>query len=232
MSSLSPGASTAASSWLARRYHNPKTATLQSILTTQSDILVAISTHSTPYILSRHPQKIRTNQTTFSNAYPPSDFLITQGEGVQILDYPSFHPLHSLAAHTSSCTAIAYSPSGPYLALGGSDAIISLWNTSTWICARTVSNPTTGKVANLTWSWDGRYLFGSSEEISGAIEKSGFDIYHAETGEVVHTIVTGKNAIAAAEWHPSRYWLAYTLVEEKTGRSSLHIIGAAGGPSI
>jgi THO complex subunit 3 len=84
----------------------------------------------------------------------------------------------------------------------------------------------------LTWSWDGRYLFGSSEEISGASEKSGFEIYHAETGEVVHTIVTGRNAIAAAEWHPSRYWLAYTLVEEKTGRSSLWIVGAGGGPSI
>lgn len=124
------------------------------------------------------------------------------------------------------------SPEGNYLAVGGSDAMISLWDTRAWICRRTVSNSTSGKVSGVSWSWDGRYLFGASEEISGATDKSGFDIYHAETGETVYTIVTGKNSVPAAEWHPSRYWLAYTMVDDKTGKSSLNIVGAAGGPSI
>jgi hypothetical protein len=62
---------------------------------------------------------------------------------------------------------------------------------------------------------------------------TGCDIYHAETGDVVHTIATGTSGIPAIEWHPNRYHLAYTQVEEtRQGKSSLKIIGAAGGPSI
>ena len=151
---------------------------------------------------------------------------------MSILDYPSFTPLHSLSAHTSACTSIAYSPSGRYVAVGGSDAIISLWDTSDWVCRRTMSNASTGSVRCLSWSWDGRYLVGASEEVSsggGGGIGTGFEVYHAETGDVVYTVATGTSAIPAVEWHPNRYWLAYTQIEEKSGKSALNIMGAGGG---
>ena len=208
----------------------------------QGDVLVPISTSipSSPVILNRYKQPQQTNQTTFSNAHPPSDLLITQGDGsVKILDYPSFAPLHTISAHTSSCTAISYCPNGKYIAVGGSDAVISLWDTTDWVCRRTVSNPSSGAIKGLSWSWDGRYLVGASEEMgSGGGEglSAGFEIYHAETGEVVHTISTGTSGIPAIEWHPNRYWLAYTQIEESSGarpgKSSLKIVGPAGGPTI
>jgi THO complex subunit 3 len=205
----------------------------------QGDVLIPISTAipSSPHILSRHKQNQQTNQTTFSNAYPPADLIITQGDGsVKILDYPSMAPLHAIAAHTSSCTAISYCPNGKYMAVGGSDAMISLWDTTDWVCRRTVSNTSSGAIRGLSWSWDGRYLVGASEEMGtggGEGLSSGFEIYHAETGDVVHTIATGTSGIPAVEWHPSRYWLAYTQIEEtRQGKSSLKIVGAAGGPSI
>ncbi|KAL2414269.1 THO complex subunit 3 [Exophiala dermatitidis] len=207
---------------------------------TKGDVLIPISTAipSSPVVLSRHKQPQQTNQTTFSNAHPPTDLLITQGDGsVKILDYPSFQPLHTISAHTSSCTAIAYCPNGKYVAVGGSDAMISLWDTTDWVCRRTVSNPSSGAIRGLSWSWDGRYLVGASEEMGsgsgGESSSAGLEIYHAETGDVVHTILTGTSGIPAVEWHPNRYWLAYTQIEEtRQGKSSLKIVGAAGGPSI
>jgi THO complex subunit 3 len=208
----------------------------------QGDVLIPVSTSipSSPTILSRHKQNQQTNQTTFSNAHPPQDLLITQGDGsVKILDYPSLVPLHNISAHTSSCTAISYCPSGKYVAVGGSDAMISLWDTTDWVCRRTVSSTGSGAIRGLSWSWDGRYVVGASEEMGhgvgggAAAEGTGLDIYHAETGEVVHTISTGQSGIPAVEWHPSRYWLAYTQIEEtRQGKSSLKIVGAAGGPAM
>jgi THO complex subunit 3 len=203
---------------------------------TKADSLVAISTEtpSAPTILARHKQLQQTNQTTFSNAFPPQDLLITQGDGsVKILDYPSFNLLHTLSAHTSSCTAISYSPTGKMLAVGGSDAMISLWDTTDWVCKRTVSNPSSGAVRGLSWSWDGRYIVGASDDIGaggGEGLSNGLEIYHAETGDVIHTIATGTSGIPAVEFHPNRYWLAYTQIDEtRKGHSSLRIIGAAGG---
>ena len=205
---------------------------------TKGDTLIQISTviPASPTVLAKHKQPQQTNQTAFSNAYPPQDLLITQGDGsVKILDYPSMDVLHTLSAHTSSCTAISYSPTGKYVAVGGSDAMISLWDTTDWVCRRTVSNPASGSVRGISWSWDGRYVVGASEDVgSGGGEGSsnGLEIYHAETGEVVHTLPTGSCAIPAVEWHPNRYCLAYSQVDENPKRgSTLKIVGADGTAS-
>jgi THO complex subunit 3 len=126
------------------------------------------------------------------------------------------------------------------VAVGGSDAMISLWDTKTWVCRRTVSSASSGPIRGLSWSWDGRYIVGASEEVSssggavggGGSEAQGLEIYHAESGEVVHTIPTGGAGVPAVAWHPSRYWLAYTVVDEtrsKAGGSGLRIVS---GPSM
>ena len=189
-------------------------------------------------MLARHKQTQQTNQTTFSNAYPPRDLLITQGDGsVKILDYPSMDILHSLSAHTSSCTAISYCPNGRYVAIGGSDAMISLWDTTGWVCRRTMSSSNSGGVRGLSWSWDGRYIVaaGVSEDSAttgGDGSNHGLEIHHAESGDVVHTVSTSSSGIPAVEWHPNRYWLAYTQIEEsgnRKGHTTLRIVGAAGG---
>ncbi len=203
----------------------------------QNDVLFPISTTSTPAILGRHPQTTQTNQTCFSNAYPPTDLLLTHSDGtVSIRNYPSFSTIHTLMAHTSSCTSIAYSPNGKYLAVGGSDALISLWDTADWVCRRTLSNPTFGGVKGLSWSWDGRFIVGASEDVSSGdgagMGSGGLEIYHAESGDVVYTLPTGTSGIPAVEWHPSRYWLAYSQIEASTGKSMLKVVGAGVGLSI
>lgn len=192
------------------------------------------STRTTPTVMEKHRQKLETNHTTFSNAMPAQDLLVTHGDGtVKILDYPSFETLHTISSHTSSCSSIAYSPLGNYVAIGGSDAMIALWDTYDWVCKRTMSNANSGKVSGLTWSWDGRYITSSCEDAgssgSGEGKSEGFEIYHAESAEVVYTVPTKTNSVPAVQWHPKMYALAYTEVANQ--KLSLKVIGDIAGVS-
>ncbi|GLA23006.1 hypothetical protein CBS147343_4574 [Aspergillus niger] len=193
-------------------------------------------TPSTYTALEPHPQPIQTNATTFSHhmstpSSPDLHLFATTGEGtVKIISYPSFDILHTLHAHTSACLSISLAPTGRYLAVGGSDALISLWDTTDWICKRTVSSNNGGAVRGVSWSFDGRFICGACDEVGCG--GNGLEIFHAETGESVHTVPTGGNAnsgIPAVAWHPSRYWLAYSTTADGSGPGGLRIVGAAGG---
>ncbi|KAJ5935423.1 hypothetical protein N7466_004970 [Penicillium verhagenii] len=194
---------------------------------------------STYSALPSHPQTVQTNETTFSNnipspEYPDLHLFLTTGEGrVKIVSYPSFETIHTLNAHTSACISTALAPTGRYLAVGGSDALISLWDTTDWICRRTLSSENGGAVRGLSWSFDGRFICGASDVELGATP-GGLEIFHAETGESVYTIpTTGARAgTPAVAWHPSRYWLAYSTSNDGSssgGAGGLKIVGAAGG---
>lgn len=226
------------------------------------------STKSIYTILEGHPQPVETNATTFSHHIPsPSSsrdsddtntnnnnyhhqyyIFATTGEGtVKILSYPSFQTLHTLHAHTSACLSIELSPTGRYLAVGGSDALISLWDTTEWICKRTLaSSQNGGTVRGVSWSFDGRFVCGACDESNlggaaagtgaAAAAAGGIEIFHAESGESVYTVPTGGGGggIPAVAWHPSRYWLAYSTTATGVGPGSantggLRIVGAAGG---
>ncbi|KAJ5762373.1 uncharacterized protein N7511_005755 [Penicillium nucicola] len=188
--------------------------------------------------LAPHPQPVQTNATTFSwrmatPERPEQHFFTTTGEGkVKILSYPSFNVLYTMNAHTSACNAVALAPTGRYLAVGASDALISLWDTTDWICQRTLSSENGGAIRGVSWSFDGRYICGACDEIGCG--GNGLEIFHAESGDSVFTIPTaGANAgVSAVAWHPSRYWLAYSTTTDGPGHSSsggLKIVGAAGG---
>jgi len=93
-------------------------------------------------------------------------------------------------------------PTARFLATGGSDSIIALWDTTDWICQRTLIDMT-GPVRNISFSFDGSFIVGGSDE------GVGLEIAHTETGEYVHSVKTSGPCPVVA-WHPSRYWLAYT----------------------
>lgn len=183
----------------------------------KDDTLVPISMLPTPVALDPSPQPLQTNQSSFSHASLPTSLLLTTGDGsVKLLDYPSLSLLHTLHAHTSACFCLSLSPTGRYLAIGGSDALISLWDTTEWVCRRTLAEMV-GAVKGVSFSWDGSYVVGGSDE------GNGLQIAHVETGEYVHTVPTTMPAPCVA-WHPSRYWLAYS-----GDPMGLKIVGGAGG---
>ena len=193
------------------------------------------SSSSVYAVLEPHPQPVQTNATTFSYHIPSSSsttpFFATTGEGtVKIISYPSFDTLYTLHAHSSSCLSIALAPTARYLAIGGSDALISLWDTTDWACRRTVSSENGGAVRDVSWSFDGRFICGAWDE--AGCGGHGLEIFHAESGDSVYTVPVGggpNTGIPAVAWHPSRYWLAYSTTADAPGGGGLRIIGAAGG---
>ncbi|KAG8533243.1 uncharacterized protein KY384_002026 [Bacidia gigantensis] len=183
----------------------------------EAGLTVCYSADGESVMVGRRP--IQTNQILFSYSAPPSHLLLTRGDGsVSILSYPSLNPLHSLSAHTSSCLSLALSPTGRYLAIGGSDALVSLYDTSDWVCKRTITSPV-GAVKSVGFSFDGSYV------IAGCDENANLEVTHVETGDVVGTIPLGTGVGGGQiAWHPGRYWIAFA-----GDGGGLRILGAAGG---
>lgn len=152
-------------------------------------------------------------QVVFS--WSGQELILSTGDGqVKILDYPSFSTLHTVHAHTAPCPGLDISPAGTSIAVGGEDAIISLWDTTEFICQRTFAQME-GPVKSLSFSFDGHYLVGGSDD------GLNLDIAHVDSGEYQHKVITNRPA-PLVSWHPSRYVLAY--VEEGRG---LNILGAS-----
>ena len=129
------------------------------------------------------------------------------GDGsVRILDWPTMGTLATLSGHTSAALAVQHSPNGSCVAVGGSDSLVSLWDTTDWICRNTLSGGA-GGVHHVSFSFDGSYLVTGHGSDKDA--EKGIDIVQVESTEVAHTLETQYAATVVA-WHPLRYWLAYT----------------------
>ncbi|KAK0733374.1 WD40-repeat-containing domain protein [Lasiosphaeria miniovina] len=168
-----------------------------------------------PSVVSTHQQPVETSQMAFCWS-GQKIFLPTREGNVRILSYPELEPvLHHnfevdptesteffLKGHTAPCVTAELSPTGRYLATGGADSVMALFDTKDWICQRTVSSMV-GPVKNISFTFDGCYVVGGCEE--GA----GLDVTHTETGELVHTFKTAGPCEVVA-WAPTRYCLAYS----------------------
>ena len=114
---------------------------------------------------SSHQQPAQTNQIAF--CWGGQRVFVTTGEGTtRILSYPDFEPVFRLnhpatdekpeefvlTGHTSSCVAAELQPTGRYLATGGTDSVIALWDTTDWICQRAITR-IVGPIRNLSESF-------------------------------------------------------------------------------
>jgi len=131
-----------------------------------------------------------------------------------MMHYPQPPGEFFLDGHTSACQSVELQPTGRHLATGGSDSIIALWDTTDWICQRTLIDMV-GPVRSISFTFDGSYIVGGSDE------GPGLEIAHTETGEHVHTVKTAGPCPIVA-FHPLRNILAYTDL------GSLRIIGVEG----
>ncbi|KAI0508509.1 WD domain-containing protein [Xylaria bambusicola] len=179
-----------------------------------------------PNVISTHQQPTMTNDITF--CWSGQRLFATTGEGkTRILTFPGFEPAYQfsykdmpenefmLSGHTSSCIAVELHPFNRYLATGGTDSLIALWETNEWNCVRTITKMT-GPVRSISFSWDGLFVVGGSDE------GTGLEITVSETGEHLCTYKTRTSSPMVA-WAPNRYALAYT------DSGSLRTIGASPG---
>jgi THO complex subunit 3 len=119
---------------------------------------------------------------------------------VRVNDWPSLKLLESPAAHVSGCKAVAQDPRGTYIASGGSDSIVNLFDTTEWICARTITS-CDHSINSLSFSHDGEYL---------AIASAGpyIDICSVEIGQQMHRVNIA-SPTPTVTWHPYKYAFAY-----------------------
>ncbi|QYS99226.1 WD_REPEATS_REGION domain-containing protein [Trichoderma simmonsii] len=143
------------------------------------NIFVLSPTQSTP--LASHQQTVQTNQIAF--CWSGKKIFVTTSEGqIRILSYPEFEPVlrlgdgddaaeFTLKGHTASCLTAELQPMGRYLATGGANSIIALWDTTDWLCQRTITRMT-GPVRSISFTFDGSYVVGGSDEGKSATWKA------------------------------------------------------------
>lgn len=119
---------------------------------------------------------------------------------LMVMDYPSLTVREQPPAHVGGCMAIALDPRGRYLASGGHDSIVNLFDMSEWICTSTITS-CEHSINHLSFSHDGEY-------IAIASQGSYIEICATETGQSIHRIQTPGPAVTVT-WHPSKYVIAY-----------------------
>lgn len=139
-------------------------------------------------------QPVQTNQTSFSHSGLEM-FLSTGSGSVSLVTYPDMEPLATLNGHTSSCLCLELDPTARFLAVGGSDALISLWEMTDGFVRRGLDGMT-GPVRSVSFNHDGAYVCGGSDEGTG-IKIVGHSFPTYEAGPMLTAITSRLTSTAA-----------------------------------
>lgn len=127
-------------------------------------------------------------------------FFTSSGQGnVGVHVWPDISaPVRSLHAHTASCFCLATDPGGHWLASGGADALVSLWDLGSLTCVRTLA-ALDSPVRTLGFSHDSSYL-------AYATDDALIDVVDLDSGELVRQVQCPTQQVA---WSPKARALAY-----------------------
>ncbi|CAD5121595.1 DgyrCDS10092 [Dimorphilus gyrociliatus] len=133
---------------------------------------------------------------------PNGDFFyVTSGSGhLNIYSYPNLKLTHSQPAHCGSSICITFDKYNKHMALGGADALVSVWDVAELACLNTITR-LSWPVRSLSFSHDGKLLASASEDHF-------IDIAEIPSGEKV-TQIKCENSTFTLKWHPKEYLLAY-----------------------
>jgi THO complex subunit 3 len=157
--------------------------------------------------------KTEVNEIAWNNS--GNLFFTTTGNGtVEVYDYTgkglsASNKLTVLTAHTQNCYCIKFDPKDKYFAVGTADALVSIWDLSSFTCVRTL-DLLEWPVRTLGFSADGQYLAAGSEDLF-------VEIASVATGESVHQIPC-EAATNALAWHPKLPILAYGCDQKESMR--------------
>uniref|UniRef100_A0A061S7R3 THO complex subunit 3 n=1 Tax=Tetraselmis sp. GSL018 TaxID=582737 RepID=A0A061S7R3_9CHLO len=158
-------------------------------------------------ITKTHKYPYQVNEIAWSRC--GTCFFITSNSGsIEMMSYPSMELVRSLKAHSSCCYSIAFDPAGKYLASGGGDALVGLWDLEELICTHTFIRMDT-PVRAIDFSHDSKHLAFASEDVF-------IDIVDVNTGELVHQITCNSSSDSIA-WNPKHKMLAFAG-DERDGR--------------
>jgi len=153
-------------------------------------------------------------------------FFLTTGTGnIEVFSYADILrsgetvPARTLSAHTANCYCIEFDSSGQHFAVGGADALVSLWDLRELVCIRTFAR-LEWPVRTLSFSHNAQYIASGSEDPT-------LDIADVATGQQAHAI-DSKAPMNSVAWSPSRLLLAFAGDDkDKMGRDegSVRIFG-------
>ncbi|TYZ63764.1 hypothetical protein PybrP1_004908 [[Pythium] brassicae (nom. inval.)] len=113
---------------------------------------------------------------------------------------PNLENVHKVVAHAGSCFCLDFHPSGRFVALGGVDSLVSIWDLEELYCVRTFV-VTTSSIRTVRYSHDGRFL-------AIGMEDTTLVVVEAETGETAVSVAL-QNVLQYLCWHPTKNVLAY-----------------------
>jgi len=120
---------------------------------------------------------------------------------------------------TNPLRACAFSPDGKYLAVGGDDLVVNVFDTSTWETVYELKGHT-GSILALDFSPDGRYLSSGSGTDKVIPQNAGENqtrIWDMETGEQVAVLGGHRDGVLAVKWSNAGDRLA-TASDDRTLR--------------
>jgi len=111
--------------------------------------------------------------------------------------------VHTLVAHGGSANCFSFSSGGRYMATGGSDSIVGIWDVmNSMTCVRTVDR-LPKPIQSVAFSHDSKIV------ASCCIDESKIDLTHVETGDKICDLDTfSKYSPIDMEWNPKGYALA------------------------
>jgi len=145
-------------------------------------------------------------------------FFLTLGSGkVDILHWPNMNRLKRIYGHMDRCYCIDFDPTHPRFAVGGADALVTLWDLEELYCIRTFER-CEWPVRTISFSHDGVLLASASEDLF-------IDIACTETGALIYKLPV-RSATNSVCWHPSKPLLAYAG-EDSSNEITVNVFGFA-----
>jgi len=109
---------------------------------------------------------------------------------------------YTLVGHTCSTNCLCFSPCGRYMATGGSDATVCIWETNGMVCTRTMDR-LNRPIQSVSFSHDSKLLASSSRD------ESKIDIADVQTGQKICDVESSRYGASDMEWNPKGYALAF-----------------------
>lgn len=118
---------------------------------------------------------------------------------------PNVALLFELLGHTTAANCVKPDPQGRYIAVGGNEGIVSLWDTKELVCVKTLSKHDQ-PVVSLDFSHDGDYIAVGYDNSDIPV-----DIVHVDTGDFVHAVSRPRwTGLPVVAWSPVKYNLAFS----------------------
>jgi THO complex subunit 3 len=150
--------------------------------------------------------RYQVNELAFLGACGTPSRLLLQATGnnnqVEVLQWPDYKRVATLRGHTAPVLSMGIDAAERYIATGGGDAVVGLWDAEDFICLRTYTQMDSS-IRALCFSHDSRYLAMAGEDPSVFVED-------VERGTSLGRVMLRGSAEDCA-WHPKAHVLAYPI---------------------